>query len=1401
MILPADPLIWHTVNMTNGQTYDVSTASANTTVFISSPGTYALKGSSRNVRVIINSGGVNLYLENGLNINCGATSYTGSRTAAINVEEQGGTVKIISRKNSHSYIEGYMAPGIRKDGKTTALVFETEDPDHPGTIEVTAGSDCAGIGCIVYMIREEGFAGNITFNSGNIIAYGKGQGAGIGGSFGSGCDGIYINGGNVTAYGTIQGAGIGGGAQAKGRNIYISGGEVHAENMQWSTMHQHSTGAAIGGGGGAQGQDTNNGENIVISGGKVTAVSHGLGAAIGGGKDSAGTGIVISGGEVNAQSDISPAIGSGGGTWGNHVDVKITGGKVVAKGGEVFPAIGGKSGTHSHEGENNISVEITGGTVKAEKGSDPANQYDIGSDLRMYLSGTVKITGGSILANNIANAKDGAGHEVKRLNVSFEGITGDGIPVTKLECTTRSYNSYGMKDVFTQNGGKFYPWLPNEATALKTAYLEETFQDGKVNIPYTGSIAPGSTGTLTTQKIEIRESLSQALLGLACASPGDDRLTIIKEPPEVEGHYIYAYFPFGRADPLTEDESHWTFKANVPEFTDANGKWNRAPQQTWISPSLTLNDYTIRYDANKPLTASTEMSGSMVDTSTFYNDINYRFPDCGYSLPGYRFLGWDTDPDATNPRFQTGRSLQDYSLVSLSTKRGDIVILYAIWEPMTYTIRYESDNPNKTPATSEAVFDSDATLTSIADLGWQESGYTFHGWRVDGQIGSFYADGATVHNMVVYDGSGNPELDAGGNLQGLTMKAVWQHGTGGSITIYTTENGTGVDVLAGEGTFQIRTIGTPAATYTPSFTQGPTGTYTVTTPGIGEGNFQLLLVYPQPATVYEYVIPEDKQAFEYHSGDDVCITLEYYSAEIDNPDGGTGGDYYIAGEGGFTQPEDLLHLPKGSTITVHATAGQAGQHFLGYSVVGPRPGNFDAEQEGTQTNVEIKRKTKFRAYTMANQYTVHFDKNGGDYIRGQMEDQVYKYDAPAKELSANQFERTGGTFTGWNTERDGSGTAFTDGQSVRNLTTVNNGTVTLYAQWDEDTYNIEYDLDGGSLPAGRTNPATYYESSPGFTLNNPVKEDHIFEGWMGTGLTAPTTRAVIPEGSNGDRFYIANWRMIQYLVVFDCGDGKFLDSELVYVHGKATRPENPSRSGYTFTGWYTDQACKTAYDFNAEVTSNLRLYAGWKENETEPEPEEHQDRSSGKNESSTPPAVPGRCTVVYDPAGGTINGSGGYTIDVFTAGQMIVIREAPIRAGYRFEYWQNAANPLLRYKPKEVIKIEGNMVLTAVWKKSVPGEQTAETEEKEKSAQDTGGSDGPKLVETAEGAEESAEAGDKYEKTEEKISDKNAAAGPTVILDDTPDRKWGIIVLVAVSFVIVGAAVAGILYVRSRREE
>ena len=70
-----------------------------------------------------------------------------------------------------------------------------------------------------------------------------------------------------------------------------------------------------------------------------------------------------------------------------------------------------------------------------------------------------------------------------------------------------------------------------------------------------------------------------------------------------------------------------------------------------------------------------------------------------------------------------------------------------------------------------------------------------------------------------------------------------------------------------------------------------------------------------------------------------------------------------------------------------------------------------------------------------------------------------------------------------------------------------------------------------------------------------------------------------------------------YKVTFDTRGGSAVAAQTVAENKTATKPKDPVRDGYTFTGWFADSECKTAFDFKTAVKADITVYAGWKENE------------------------------------------------------------------------------------------------------------------------------------------------------------------------------------------------------------
>lgn len=135
----------------------------------------------------------------------------------------------------------------------------------------------------------------------------------------------------------------------------------------------------------------------------------------------------------------------------------------------------------------------------------------------------------------------------------------------------------------------------------------------------------------------------------------------------------------------------------------------------------------------------------------------------------------------------------------------------------------------------------------------------------------------------------------------------------------------------------------------------------------------------------------------------------------------------------------------------------------------------------------------------ANSYTVRFNANGG---KGTMADQSFTYDV-AQNLTSNDFTRDGYTFIGW-AENESGDVKYTDGQSVKNLTYAKDGTVDLYAKWEEAAPPVVDPpvIDPPVVISGTASLTKVDAEDPATVLSGVVFELHRLDGaLMGTYTT------------------------------------------------------------------------------------------------------------------------------------------------------------------------------------------------------------------------------------------------------------------------------------------------------------
>lgn len=71
-----------------------------------------------------------------------------------------------------------------------------------------------------------------------------------------------------------------------------------------------------------------------------------------------------------------------------------------------------------------------------------------------------------------------------------------------------------------------------------------------------------------------------------------------------------------------------------------------------------------------------------------------------------------------------------------------------------------------------------------------------------------------------------------------------------------------------------------------------------------------------------------------------------------------------------------------------------------------------------------------------------------------------------------------------------------------------------------------------------------------------------------------------------------------YTVTYESNGGSTVPSQTVKYNETANKPADPTKSGYTFAGWYTEEKLTNKYDFATPVTGNITLYAKWTRNYT-----------------------------------------------------------------------------------------------------------------------------------------------------------------------------------------------------------
>ena len=242
----------------------------------------------------------------------------------------------------------------------------------------------------------------------------------------------------------------------------------------------------------------------------------------------------------------------------------------------------------------------------------------------------------------------------------------------------------------------------------------------------------------------------------------------------------------------------------------------------------------------------------------------------------------------------------------------------------------------------------------------------------------------------------------------------------------------------------------------------------------------------------------------------------------------------------------------------------------------------------------------FYAILIPINYEISFDANGGT---GTMEHKVLTYDLESN-LTKNTFIREGYTFKGWNTKADGSGTSYSDEQSVKNLSSTENAVVDLYAQWEANILEISFDANGGT----GTMDKSYLKQNENknLPLNAFAKIGYTFKEWNteadGSG-TSYSDEQVVNLNDNLNLY--AQWQPITYKIKFYANGEEGASKEQEIQYDKATNliKNTFTKIGYTFKEWNTKaDGSGTSYSDEQNVKNLsstkdavINLYAQWEQ--------------------------------------------------------------------------------------------------------------------------------------------------------------------------------------------------------------
>lgn len=315
------------------------------------------------------------------------------------------------------------------------------------------------------------------------------------------------------------------------------------------------------------------------------------------------------------------------------------------------------------------------------------------------------------------------------------------------------------------------------------------------------------------------------------------------------------------------------------------------------------------------------------------------------------------------------------------------------------------------------------------------------------------------------------------------------------------------------------------------------------------------------------------------SGDGQTTVKYYYKRKVHTVTFDANSGTFAAEKGG-DDSKIVVTGRYGANITVPKAPTRTGYQFLGW----------DEDVEMTIPDKDLT----YKAQWLKMEYTLQFKTGEGTSvspIKGNYGDKISVPKDPT---------RTGYIFKYWSE----------NGKKVDKLPTTMPAESHIYtAIWEQETYQITYDLNGGSMKSGEKNPTTYNVDTTVFKLKNPVRAGYTFTGWSGTQITGVSDNVSVKQGSTDNRTYKANWRENIYQITFILSGteakGSMAAKTVNYTENVTLPKCGFTCKGHSFKRWYTvDKKGKKTYYSDRQKVSKLTdvnggvvtLYPEWEAN-------------------------------------------------------------------------------------------------------------------------------------------------------------------------------------------------------------